>query len=183
MFPLQVRFFRNALSGEDQLRQRVALALHEILVVSGVKIRQPSEMSPYLNMLQKDAFANYRQLLDDLTLNPAMGRYLDMVNNDAPVPGSDVAPNENYAREVLQLFSIGVNQLLPDGTVVLDGNGDPVPAYEQDTIEDLAHVSDRLDLRSARRRPPRPARPAELPRADGRSTATARGGTPTTTRG
>jgi uncharacterized protein (DUF1800 family) len=140
MFPLQVQFFRNALSGEDQLRQRVALALHEILVVSGVEIRQPSEMSPYLNMLQKDAFANYRQILDDLTLNPAMGRYLDMVNNDAPAPGSDVAPNENYAREVLQLFSTGVNQLRPDGTVVLDGNGDPVPAYSQDTVEDLAHV-------------------------------------------
>src|SRR5664280_2809264 len=103
MFPLQVQFFKNALSGEDQLRQRVALALHEILVVSGVKVRQPSEVSPYLNMLQQDAFANYRQILYDLTLNPAMGHYLDMVNNDAPVPNSPISPNENYAREVLQL--------------------------------------------------------------------------------
>jgi uncharacterized protein (DUF1800 family) len=140
MFPLQVQFFKNALSGEDQLRQRVAFALHEILVVSGVKIQQPSEMSLYLNMLQNDAFANYRQILYDLTLNPAMGHYLDMVNNDAPVPGSSTAPNENYAREVLQLFSIGVNQLGPDGTVVLDSSGNPVPTYIQDTIEDFAHV-------------------------------------------
>ena len=140
MYPLQVRFFLNALSGEDQLRQRVALALHEILVVSGVKIRQPSEMSPYLNMLQADAFANYRQILEDLTLNPAMGHYLDMVNNDAPVAGSAISPNENYAREILQLFSIGVNQLNPDGTLVLDATGNPVPTYVQDTIEDMAHV-------------------------------------------
>src|ERR1022692_378458 len=140
MFPLQVQLFKNALSGQDQVRQRVALALHEILVVSGVKIRQPSEVSPYLNMLQQDAFANYRQILADLTLNPAMGHYLDMVNNDAPVPNSSISPNENYAREVLQLFSIGVNQLQPDGTVVLDGSGNPVPTYVQDTIEDFAHV-------------------------------------------
>jgi uncharacterized protein (DUF1800 family) len=140
MFPLQAAFFRNALTGEDQLRQRVALALHEILVVSGVKIQQPSFVAPYLNMLAGDAFGNYRQLLADLTLNPAMGRYLDMVNNDAPVAGSPIAPNENYAREVLQLFSIGVNQLNPDGTPVLDTGGNPVPTYVQDTIEDLAHV-------------------------------------------
>lgn len=140
MYPLQVQFFKNALSGEDQLRQRVALALHEILVVSGVKIKQPSEVAPYLNMLQADAFANYRQILADLTLNPAMGHYLDMVNNDAPVAGSSISPNENYAREVLQLFSIGVNQLNTDGTVVLDASGNPVPTYVQDTIEDFAHV-------------------------------------------
>jgi len=140
MYPLQVQFFRNALSGDDQLRQRVALALHEILVVSGVKVRQPSEVSPYLNMLQQDAFGNYRQILYDLTLNPAMGHYLDMVNNDAPAAGSSVSPNENYGREVLQLFSIGVSQLNPDGTVVLDATGNPVPTYTQDTIEGFAHV-------------------------------------------
>ncbi|MBK9089499.1 MAG: DUF1800 family protein [Holophagales bacterium] len=73
MYPLQVRFFQNALKEEDQLRQRVALALHEILVVSGVSIRQPSAMGPYLNMLHKNALGNYRTLLADLTLSPAMG--------------------------------------------------------------------------------------------------------------
>jgi len=83
LYPLQVRFFRNALEKDDQLRQRVALALHEILVVSGLKVTQPSQMAPYLNMLLDNAFENYRKILYDLTLNPAMGRYLDMVNNDA----------------------------------------------------------------------------------------------------
>lgn len=140
MFPLQVQLFKNVLSGEDQLRQRVALALHEILVVSGVKITQPSQMAPYLNMLLNDAFENYRQILWDLTLNPAMGHYLDMVNNDAPVPTSNVSPNENYAREVMQLFSIGVNLLNPDGSVQVDTLGNPIPTYTQDNIEDFAHV-------------------------------------------
>ena len=140
MYPLQVRFFQNALGGADQLRQRVALALHEILVVSGVKVRQPSAMAPYLNMLLDDAFANYRTILSDLTLNPAMGHYLDMVDNDAQSPGSDVAPNENYAREVMQLFSIGVDALNQDGTLVLDAGGNPVPTYTQDTIEGFAHL-------------------------------------------
>ncbi len=140
MYPLQVRFFQDALDNDDQLRQRVALALHEILVVSGVKITQPSQMAPYLNMLLDDAFENYRKLLWDLTLNPAMGHYLDMVNNDAPVPTSNVSPNENYAREVMQLFSLGVNLLNPDGSVQSDAFGNPIPTYSQDNIEDLAHV-------------------------------------------
>jgi len=140
MYPLQVQFFRNALGNDDQLRQRVALALHEILVVSGVKIHQPSQLAPYLNMLLDDAFENYRKILYDLTLNPAMGHYLDMVNNDAPIPSSNVSPNENYAREVMQLFSIGVNMLNPDGTLPLDTMGNPIPTYTQDNIEDLAHV-------------------------------------------
>lgn len=140
MYPLQVRFFKNALDNDDQLRQRVALALHEILVVSGVKIAQPSQMAPYLNMLLDDAFGNFRKILWDLTVNPAMGRYLDMVNNDAPAPPSNVAPNENYAREVLQLFSVSVNLLNPDGSVQVDTFREPIPTYTQDNIEDLAHV-------------------------------------------
>jgi uncharacterized protein (DUF1800 family) len=140
MYPLQVAFFKNALGNDDQLRQRVALALHEILVASGVKITQPSQMAPYLNMLLNDAFGNYRQILWDLTLNPAMGHYLDMVNNDAPVPTSNVSPNENYAREVMQLFSVGVNLLNPDGSEQVDTQGNPIPTYTQDNIEDFAHV-------------------------------------------
>ncbi len=139
MYPLEVRFFLNALGNDDQLRQRVALALHEILVVSGVKIQQPSQMAPYLNMLLDDAFENYRKVLHDLTLNPAMGHYLDMVNNDAPAT-SKISPNENYAREILQLFSIGVNALNADGTLALDVSGNPVPTYTQETIEGFAHV-------------------------------------------
>jgi hypothetical protein len=73
MYPLQVKFFLNALYGDDQLRQRVAFALHQIFVVSGVSISQPSSMAPYLNLFARGAFGNYRQLLYDVTLNPAMG--------------------------------------------------------------------------------------------------------------
>ncbi len=140
MYPLQVRFFQNALKGEDQLRQRVALALHEILVVSGVSIRQPSAMGPYLNMLHRSALGNYRTLLTELTLSPAMGDYLDMVNNPAAVPPKNIPPNENYARELLQLFSVGVDMLNEDGSPQLDVMGRPVPAYEQEAIEELARV-------------------------------------------
>lgn len=140
MYPLQVRFFQNALNGDDQLRQRVALALHELLVVSGVKLRQPSIVGPYLNMLQRNALGSYRTLLSDLTLSPAMGFYLDMVDNGAATPPGNVPPDENYARELLQLFSIGVPLLREDGTPVLDAEGRPVPAYDQETIRAFARV-------------------------------------------
>ena len=140
MYPLQVELFLRALGSEDQLRQRVALALHEILVVSGQKVRQPSQMFGYLNMLVENAFGNYRKVLGDLTLNPAMGLYLDMVNNDAASAPANIRPNENYAREVLQLFSIGVNLLNQDGTDQLDGQGNPVATYTQETIGNFARV-------------------------------------------
>jgi len=139
-YPNQVIFFNNALTGADQLRQRVAFALHQILVVSGVKITQPSYMVPYLNLLLNDAFGNYRNLLQDMTLNPAMGRYLDMVNNDKPNTAGTINPNENYAREVMQLFTIGLNWLNPDGTQMLDLHNQPIPTYTQDTVEGFAHV-------------------------------------------
>ncbi|MER3426792.1 MAG: DUF1800 domain-containing protein [Pyrinomonas sp.] len=140
LFPLQVRFFQNALNGQDQLRQRVSFALSQIFVVSGVEISQSHAMSPYLQMLQRNAFGNFRQLLRDVTLSPAMGRYLDMVNNDKPDPRRGISPNENYARELLQLFTIGVHRLNPDGTLQLDANGRPIPTYDQETIEELARV-------------------------------------------
>ena len=86
MYPLQNRFFVNALYGPDQLRQRVAFALHQILVVSGVEITQPSWMAPYLQILDRNAFGNYRQLLYEITLNPAMGNYLDIAGNTRTRP-------------------------------------------------------------------------------------------------
>jgi len=140
MYPLQVRFFRNALEGEDQLRQRVALALHEVLVVSGVKLRQPSLVGPYLDMLQRNALGSYRTLLGELTLSPAMGSYLDMVNNEAATAPAFIPPDENYARELLQLFSIGVHLRNEDGTPVLDAEGRLVPAYGPETIRSFARV-------------------------------------------
>ena len=85
LYPLQTRFFRNAFYGPDQLRQRVAFALHQIIVVSGLEITTPSRMAPYLEILDRNAFGNFRQLLYEITLNPAMGNYLDMAGNNAPV--------------------------------------------------------------------------------------------------
>jgi hypothetical protein len=140
MYPLQVRFFQNALRGQDQLRQRVAFALHKILVVSSNTISQPWAMSRYLNILFNHAFGNYRDILQQITLNPAMGDYLDMVNNAKTNLRTGVEPNENYAREVLQLFSIGKVMLNPNGTVRRDAAGNAIPTYTQDTIEGFAHT-------------------------------------------
>jgi uncharacterized protein (DUF1800 family) len=134
------RFFTNALTRQDQLRQRVAWSLAQTFVVSNQKIGDPSAFTSWMNMLQKDAFANFSTLLNDVTLSPTMGRYLDMVRNDKPDPNSGAQPNENYAREILQLFSVGLAQLNPDGTPQLDGSGVPIPSYTQDTIIGFAHV-------------------------------------------
>jgi uncharacterized protein (DUF1800 family) len=134
MYPLQNRFFVNALYGPDQLRQRIAFALHQILVVSGVEVTQPSWMAPYLQTIDRNALGNYRTLLYDITLNPGMGNYLDVANN------TRVNPNENYAREILQLFSIGTVRLNPDGTQQLDGDGQPLATYTQSTVNNFARV-------------------------------------------
>ena len=138
MYPLQVQFFKNALTGQDQLRQRVAFALSQMFVVSGVKLLQPSLVGNYLNILTERAFSNYRQILSQVTLSPAMGNYLDMVNNDKPDNG--VQPNENYAREILQLFSIGTVMLNQDGTPKRSVYGITIPSYDQNIIEGFAHV-------------------------------------------
>jgi uncharacterized protein (DUF1800 family) len=134
LYPVQNRFFVNALYGPDQLRQRVAFALHQILVVSGVEITQPSWMTPYLQVLDRNALGNFRDLLYEMSRNPAMGKYLDIAGN------TKANPNENYAREILQLFSIGTARLNADGTPQLDDAGQPVPTYDQATINGFARV-------------------------------------------
>ena len=140
-FPVQLQFFRNAVSGADQLRQRVALAYSQIFVVSQVQAadRPAYAMRNYQQMLLDDAFVNFRQILNDVTLSPAMGSYLNMANNSKGNPAKGISPNENYAREVMQLFTIGPNTLNPDGTTVTSG-GLPVPTYTQDTIEGFAAI-------------------------------------------
>jgi uncharacterized protein (DUF1800 family) len=138
MFPLQTAFFLNAIYGPDQLRQRVAWALSQIFVISGVTIEQPSSASPFWNIFYRGAFGNYRQLMYDVSVNPAMGTYLNMVNNDRRSGG--LSPNENYARELLQLFTIGLQKLNPDGTLQLDGSGQPIPTYDQNTIINFARI-------------------------------------------
>lgn len=136
LYPVQTRFYTNALYGPDQLRQRVAFALHQILVVNGVDIGQgyPSHLTPYLQVLTNDAFENFDKLLYDITLNAAMGNYLDMANNNK------ADPNENYAREVLQLFTIGLNRLNPDGSPMHDSSGQNVPTYDQTIVTAFARV-------------------------------------------
>jgi uncharacterized protein (DUF1800 family) len=150
MHLLQRHFFANALYGPDQLRQRIAFALGQILVVSATNVRLPSWMRGYQQLLYRSAFGNFRQLLYDMTLNPAMGRFLNVLNNRCQTrtpPDENVCrnglnskPNENYAREILQLFSIGTFLLNQDGTHQLDGNGNPMAAYDQKTVEEFARV-------------------------------------------
>jgi len=137
---VQQRFFICALERDDQLRQRVAFALSQIMVASSNKVDTTDAFTLWQNMLMKDAFGNFYDLLKDVTLSPVMGNYLDMVNNDKPNPVTGTSANENYAREILQLFTIGLNQLNPDGTLQLDGAGNPIPTYDQDTITNFARV-------------------------------------------
>ena len=134
MYPVQRTFFTNALTAPDQLRQRVAWALHQVLVVSGREISRPSWMTVYLQALDRNAFGNYRTLLQDITLNPGMGEFLDMRRSTA------ANPNENFPREVLQLFSIGVDELNIDGTPKLDAQGNRIPTYSQTTVNEFTRV-------------------------------------------
>ena len=137
---IQRDFFTNAITAPDQLRQRVAWALSQIAVTSGNErdLSYAYVMSRYQNIMFQEAFGNYQTLLQKITLSPAMGNYLDMVNNDR-ASGARVA-NENYAREIMQLFSVGLEELNDDGSVIKDGAGDPIPTYDQNTIKEFAKV-------------------------------------------
>ena len=135
-------WFRNVVTGDDQLRQRVAFALSEVLVVSerGVLANFPYALADYYDVLARNAFGNYRDLLEEVTLHPAMGVYLSMLGNEKPNAALNIRPDENYARELMQLFSIGLVELNLDGTVVMDAQNQPVPTYDQAVIEGFAHV-------------------------------------------
>lgn len=135
---VQNQFFVNAMQGQDQLRQRVSFALSEIMVISGVAIKDATAFPLWMNMLQNDAFGNYFTLLNDVTLSPSMGTYLNMANNNGC--STHCRPNENYAREILQLFSIGLEELNQDGTLVLDPSGNPIPTYGQASITGFGQV-------------------------------------------
>ena len=133
-------FWKQALAGNDQLRQRVAFALSQIMVVSGEKdnLGNPWLLSGYFDVLSRNAFGNFRTLLEEITKNPAMALYLDAMCNDKE--SATRVPNENYAREVLQLFSIGTVWLNADGTAMLDNQGLPIPTYDQTVIQGFAKV-------------------------------------------
>ena len=138
LFLLQNSFFQNALYNPDQLRQRVSFALSQILVTSGLDVHEAYGMAGYQQIFLDNAFGNYEDILNKVTVSSVMGDYLNMVNNDKPANG--VNPNENYARELMQLFSIGVWELNSDGTQLLDSYGLPIATYDQPTIEGYAHA-------------------------------------------
>jgi len=137
---VQARFFSNAVHGADQLRQRVAFALLNMMVVSAIDESTPAQLVPYLQIMQQDAFGNFRTLMQDVTLSPTMGNYLNMANNDKANATAGTAANENYARELMQLFTIGLSQLNQDGTLQLDSSGNPIPNYDETIIQNFAKV-------------------------------------------
>ena len=137
-FPVQRVFLANAIAGPDQLRQRVAFALSQIFVVSATEIGPAYAMREYQQLLLNDSFGNFRTLMQDVTLSPAMGLYLNMVNNAKGVPSKNTHPNENYGRELMQLFTVGPNLLNQDGTIKTDSSGAPLPTYTQTQVEGYA---------------------------------------------
>jgi uncharacterized protein (DUF1800 family) len=132
-------FLANAVTNPDQLRQRVAFALSQIFVVSITKLIWNGDVIPYEQMLLGDAFTTYRKILGDVTLSPGMGEYLDMANNAKANLAAGTAANENFAREVMQLFSMGDVLLNQDGTVQTNADG-PIPTYLQPNVTELARV-------------------------------------------
>jgi len=136
---VQERFMQLALSSPDQLRLRVAWALHKIWVVSAVEVNSAPAIVTYHRTLLNGAFGNYRDLMRDVTLNSAMGRYLNMLNNRSQAVTGE-PPNENYAREVMQLFTVGIPTLNPDGTPALDAAGRQIPVYTEADVKELARI-------------------------------------------
>jgi uncharacterized protein (DUF1800 family) len=136
-------WWKYAVEAPDQLRQRMAFALSQILVLSAQNstlMEDPVGCAAYYDLLVTGAFGNYRDLLKQVTLSPQMGVYLSMIKNQKPDLENDIRPDENYAREVMQLFSIGLVELEPDGSVRLDESGQPIPTYDQADIENLARA-------------------------------------------
>jgi uncharacterized protein (DUF1800 family) len=133
----QSQYLNRLSEAPDQLRQRVAYALSQIIVVSINKNNYPDQIVPYLQILSRNAFGNYRTLLGEITTSPQMGKYLDLARSTKP--GAGGAANENYARELLQLFTIGLYKLNPDGSTQQSG-GSPVGTYTQDEVQQLARA-------------------------------------------
>ncbi|HTQ50880.1 MAG TPA: DUF1800 family protein [Candidatus Acidoferrales bacterium] len=135
-------WWQNSITAPDQLRQRVAFALSEIFVISenGTLVNHADALSSYYDMLLDNSFGNFRNILEDVTLHPSMGLYLGMLGNNAGSEVTGLHADENYAREIQQLFSIGLNRVWPDGSLILNSQGNLVPTYSQDEIEGYAKV-------------------------------------------
>lgn len=136
-------FARAAISGEDQLRQRMAFALSQILVISrrdATLENKPEPMANYYDIFVRHGLGNYRDILKKVAYHPCMGWYLSHVGNQKADLTIGRFPDENFAREVMQLFSVGLWQLNPDGTRKLDNMGEPIPTYGNAEITELAKV-------------------------------------------
>ena len=133
--------WQNLIFGDARLRARVALALTEIMVVSNIAPDQDTDaLAFWIDTIYKNAFGNYRTLLRDVTLQPAMGYYLNMLGNDKEDLATGRMPSENYAREVMQLFSIGLVKLNNDGTPKRDEFGKTQVTYDQSVVQGFAKV-------------------------------------------
>jgi hypothetical protein len=133
-------WWQNSVTAPDQLRQRVAFALSEIMVVSenGTLLDHADALAYYYDLLLTNSFGNFRNLMKDVSLSPAMGLYLNMQGNAKGSLVNGTHPNENYAREINQLFSIGLNRLWPDGSLILNSSSSLVPTYSQNVINGFA---------------------------------------------
>jgi uncharacterized protein (DUF1800 family) len=133
----QSEWWQTVVTGNDQLRQRVAFALSEIFVVSTDSLNARAVTS-YQNTLAQDAFTNFSTIMNDVSLSPAMGGYLNMLNSNKPATGQ--IANENYPRELMQLFTTGIDMLNPDGSLQLDSSGNPIPVYTETQVEAFARA-------------------------------------------
>jgi uncharacterized protein (DUF1800 family) len=138
---LQSEWWQATLTAPDQLRQRVAFALAEMFVISTNSVNSRAVVA-YQNTLVNDAFGNFYNIMYDVTLSPGMGDYLDMLNSNKPgvVNGVTQIANENYARELMQLFTMGLFLLNQDGTPQLDGSGNPIPSYTEAQVQAFARA-------------------------------------------
>lgn len=135
-------WWNNIMNANDQLRQRTAYALSQILVISseGTLGSYGLGVASYYDILLRNAFGNFKDLLKEVSLHVAMGNYLSHLNNPKTDASANIHPDENYAREIMQLFSIGLNQLNIDGSLKLDGGGNAIPTYDNTDIKELAKV-------------------------------------------
>jgi len=133
-------FWKRAVEANDTLRHRMAYALSQIVVASDRSVESTKAMAYYMDVLANNAFGNYKDVLMDVTYSPAMADYLTYLYNEKADEETGRMPDENYAREILQLFSIGVNELNMDGTPKLDGRGEPIPTFDNSDIGGLARV-------------------------------------------
>ncbi|MGR4864663.1 DUF1800 domain-containing protein [Caulobacter sp. LARHSG274] len=132
--PVAMRFYTNALGADDQLRQRVAFALSQIVVASDLEVHTTAGLATFNQILLANAFGNYRDILAQATLSPFMGDYLDMADSNKS------APNENYARELMQLFSVGPVLLNPDSSPQLGADNAPIATYGGADVKEVARA-------------------------------------------